>query len=105
MNKAAIMLCQGDLVSAKNQLDELLDDQSLRVVHTEANATDLIPDYLVKLLQYFLMVTKNYKMARHLTKYRRFVLDTNHIDSGSSSGQPTAQGSNAGGAGGPQQNV
>ena len=98
MNKAAIMLCQGDLVSAKNQLDELLDDQSLRVVHTEANATELIPDYLVKLLQYFLMVTKNYKMARHLTKYRRFVLDTNHIDSGSSSGQPTAQGSNTGGA-------
>ena len=26
MNKAAIMLCQGDLVNAKNQLDELLED-------------------------------------------------------------------------------
>lgn len=26
MNKAAIMLCQGDLSGAKSQLDELLDD-------------------------------------------------------------------------------
>ena len=41
----------------------------------------MIPDYLIQLLVYFLLVTKNYKMARHLTKYRRFVLDTNHIDS------------------------
>ena len=34
---------------------------------------------------------ENYKMARHLTKYRRFVLDTNHIDSLS-----TQSGSSAG---------
>ena len=26
MNKAAIMLCQGDLIAAKNQLDDLLED-------------------------------------------------------------------------------
>ena len=32
MNKAAIMLCQGDLLAAKNQLNELLEDQNLRVV-------------------------------------------------------------------------
>jgi len=54
-------------------------------VQTETNKTDLIPDYLVKLLQYFLLVTKNHKMARHLTKYRRFILDTNHIDANNTS--------------------
>ena len=32
MNKAAIMLCKGDLVAAKNQLDELLENQNLRVI-------------------------------------------------------------------------
>ena len=94
MNKAAIMLCSGDLLSAKDQLDDLLEDENLSVIQTEANTTDLIPDYLIKLLQYFLMVTKNYKMARHLTKYRRFVLDINHIDS-IVTGIPTATGSNS----------
>ena len=60
MNKAAIMLCQGDLVAAKNQLDELLEDQNLRVIQTDPNQNELIPDYLVNLLVYFLMVTSKY---------------------------------------------
>lgn len=96
MNKAAIMLCQGDLVAAKNQLNELLEDQNLRVVHTEASADGMIPDYLIKTLVYFLIVTKNHAMARHLTKYRRFVLDTGHQEqapggSGSTLGSGAAQ--------------
>ena len=93
MNKAAIMLCQGDLLAAKNQLNELLEDQNLRVVQTEPTADGMIPDYLIKTLLYFLIVTskcqlknltfhyhsvENNKMARHVTKYRRFVLDTGH---------------------------
>lgn len=86
MNKAAIMLCQGDLISAKNQLDEILEDQNLKVVHTDQSNSEIIPDYLINLLLYFLLVTKNYKMARHMTKYRRFVLDTNHVDSGNGTG-------------------
>ena len=57
MNKAAIMLCQGDLAAAKTQLDEVLEDQNLRVVQTEAKDSGLIPDYLVNLLVYFLIVT------------------------------------------------
>lgn len=62
MNKAAIMLCQGDLVAAKNQLDELLEDQNLRVVQTDPSQNELIPDYLVNLLVYFLMVTSKYPL-------------------------------------------
>ena len=57
MNKAAVMLCQGDLLAAKNQLDELLEDQNLRVVWTDLSANDLVPDYLVNLILYFLLVT------------------------------------------------
>jgi len=81
MNKAAVMLCQGDILAAKTQLDELLEDQNLNIIQTESpSSSEMIPDYLIKLLTYFLLTTKNYKMARHVTKYRRFVLDTNHID-------------------------
>ena len=58
MNKAAILLCQGDLNSAKDTLDELLVDQNLKVVHTETSTDqDLIPDYLVNLLVYFLIIS------------------------------------------------
>jgi hypothetical protein len=39
-----------------------------------------MPGYLVNLLVYFYMKTKNYKMARQLLKSRRFLLDTNHIE-------------------------
>jgi len=60
MNKAAIMLCQGDLVAAKTQLNELLDDQNLRVVQTDPSSAGLLPDYLVNILVYFLTVTSKY---------------------------------------------
>ena len=60
MNKAAIMLCQGDIIAAKNQLNELLDDQSLRIIQTEASSDGMIPDYLIKTLVYFLIVTSKY---------------------------------------------
>ena len=59
MNKAAVMLCQGNLLAAKSQLDELLEDQNLRVIQTESsNGSDkMIPDYLIKLLVYFMLTT------------------------------------------------
>jgi len=40
----------------------------------------MMPAYLVNLLVYFYMKTKNYKMARQLLKSRRFLVDTNHIE-------------------------
>lgn len=72
----------------------------------------MIPDYLVNILVYFLTVTskyrsplsdslpctrvENYKVARHLTKYRRFALDTNHLEQQRESGtQVSSAGSGA----------
>jgi len=51
----------------------------------------MIPSYIVNLLVYFFIKTsnvyfssykfiENYKMARQLLKSRRFVQDTNHIE-------------------------
>ena len=64
MNKAAVMLCQGDILAAKTQLDELLEDTNLTVIQTEsATSSDMIPDYLIKLLTYFLLTTSKYHFA------------------------------------------
>ena len=60
MNKAAVMLCKGDLNAAKSELDELLEDQNLQVIQTDSQSDDLIPDHLVNLLLYFLLVTSKY---------------------------------------------
>ena len=58
MNKAAVMLCQGDILAAKTQLDELLEDQNLNIIQTESpSSSEMIPDYLIKLLTYFLLTT------------------------------------------------
>ncbi len=54
------MLCQGDLSAAKTQLDELLEDQNLRVIHTDQSGSEMIPDYLINLLLYFLLVTSKF---------------------------------------------
>ena len=66
MNKAAVMLCQGNLPGAKNQLDELLEDQNIRVIQTEpTNSSEMIPDYLIKLLVYFMLTTSKYYTSLH----------------------------------------
>ena len=68
MNKAAVMLCQGNLPGAKNQLDELLEDQNIRVIQTEpTNSSEMIPDYLIKLLVYFMLTTSKYYTFAPLT--------------------------------------
>ena len=68
MNKAAVMLCQGNLPGAKNQLDELLEDQNIRVIQTEpTNSSEMIPDYLIKLLVYFMLTTSKYYTFTPLT--------------------------------------
>lgn len=56
---------------------EILD---LRLVVTESESKHMLPSFLVNILIYFFLVSKNFKMARHLAKSSRFVLDTNHID-------------------------
>ena len=39
----------------------------------------ILPAYLVNLLTYFYLRTKNFKMARSMVKSRRFVVDQDHI--------------------------
>lgn len=39
----------------------------------------MLPAYLVSLLTYFYLRTKNFKMARAMVKSRRFVVDQDHI--------------------------
>jgi hypothetical protein len=39
----------------------------------------MLPAYLITLLVYFYLRTKNLKMARALIKSRRFVVDTDHL--------------------------
>lgn len=80
MNKASILLCAGDLYGAKQQLDELLKDEDVDIITENQGNDGIIPAYLIQLLVYFLLKTKNFKLARHLTKYRRFIIDTDHID-------------------------
>ena len=69
MNKAAILLCKDDLLAAKDQLDELLVDQNLKVVHTESEVGEgLIPDYMVSLVVYFLIVSSKLYLVNLLDK-------------------------------------
>ena len=93
MNKVAILLCAGDLFNAKQSLDELLCDENLPLITQNMASDGVIPSYLVQQLVYFFLKTKNYKLARHLAKYRRFIIDTNHIDPASVS-QPQRNMSN-----------
>ena len=80
MNKVAILLCAGDLFNAKQALDEMLGDENLPLITQNMASDGVLPSYMVHQLVYFFLKTKNYKLARHLTKYRRFIIDTNHID-------------------------
>jgi len=80
MNKASILLCAGDLRGAKEQLDVLLQKEDLNLITDSQSGEGMIPAYLIQQLVYFLLKTKNFKLARHLTKYRRFVIDAEHID-------------------------
>ena len=65
---------------AKQTIDQALEALELKLQTTEQESKQLMPAYLVNLLVYFYMKTKNYKMARQLLKSRRFLVDTNHIE-------------------------
>ena len=57
MNKAAILLCAGNLYAAKQQLDELLKDANVTVITDSNECNGMIPSYLIQLLVYFLLKT------------------------------------------------
>lgn len=63
----------------------------LKVQTTDTESKHLIPGYIVNLLVYFYIKTKNYKMARQVLKSRRFLVDTNHIEAVNTGGISIAQ--------------
>ena len=80
INISAVNMCAGQMDQAKLAFDQVLEALELKVQTTDPDSKNLLPDYLVNLLVYFYIKTKNYKMARQLLKSRRFLVDTNHIE-------------------------
>ena len=73
-------MCAGQMDQAKNTFDQVLDALDLKLQTTDSDSKNMLPAYLVNLLVYFYIKTKNLKMARQLLKSRRFLVDTNHIE-------------------------
>jgi tetratricopeptide (TPR) repeat protein len=80
LNQSAVNLCTGQLEQAKQCFDQVLDAMELKLQTSDTESKQLIPAYIVNLLVYFHIKSKNYKMARQLLKSRRFLVDTNHIE-------------------------
>lgn len=55
------------------------------MVTADDSSAKMLPDCLVTLLVYFFTKTRNLQMVRHLTKYKRFVVDVNHLETISNS--------------------
>ena len=64
VNMSAVYMCSGQLELAKQTIDSVLEALDLKLQTTEQESKQLMPAYLVNLLVYFYMKTKNYKMAR-----------------------------------------
>jgi hypothetical protein len=80
MNGAAFALCRGDIENAKEQLDVLLERLDQKLIAIDNDIKHVIPSYIASILIYFFLLTKNFKMARHLTKFSRFAVDTSHLE-------------------------
>lgn len=84
-------MCEGDFAKARALLDEVIttspnSDENqgggglgLKEITTETDCNKILPAYVVHLLTYFYIRSKNFKMARTMIKNRRFVVDTDHI--------------------------
>jgi hypothetical protein len=64
INISAVNMCAGQMDQAKLAFDQVLEALELKVQTTDPDSKNLLPDYLVNLLVYFYIKTKNYKMAR-----------------------------------------
>jgi len=69
------MLCKGNLVAAKELLEVVLDELEMKVVVNSHESKHILPPYLVSILVYLILKTKNYKVAKNLTKYRRLIVE------------------------------
>lgn len=79
MNVCVVHICAGEFEQARQRFDEVLLELNLKEITAESDYQNMLPAYLVSLLTYFYLRTKNLKMARALVKSRRFVIDTDHI--------------------------
>jgi tetratricopeptide (TPR) repeat protein len=107
LNKCVVHLCQGDFDMARRGFDEVICQSAengglgLKEITVDTAVSSMLPAYLVNLLTYFYLRTKNLKMARAMIKSRRFVVDQDHIcqqvrppeQSASPAGQNTSPGS------------
>ncbi len=79
-----VHLCSGRFELARKGFDEVITNPEehgglgLREITCEAGVDGCLPAYLVSLLTYFYLRTKNLKMARAMVKSRRFLIDTDH---------------------------
>ena len=73
-------MCQGQLSKARETFDSILEDNlQQHEITKDPSVNGMLPPYLITLLTYFYLKTKNYKMARSLVKCRRFVVDQDFI--------------------------
>ena len=81
LNKTVVYLCQGEFDMARRGFDEVLSQSpengglGLKEITVDTAVSSMLPAYLVNLLTYFYLRTKNLKMARAMIKSRRFVVD------------------------------
>ena len=77
-------LCQGKFELARKGFDEVITNSEehgglgLREITPDLDFNSSLPSYLVTLLAYFYLRTKNLKMARAIVKSRKFVVDSDH---------------------------
>jgi hypothetical protein len=57
-------MCAGQMDQAKNTFDQVLEALDLKLQTTDSDSKNMLPAYLVNLLVYFYIKTKNLKMAR-----------------------------------------
>lgn len=105
LNKCVVHLCQGRFEMARKGFDEIITNSEehgglgLREITLDGDVDSCLPAYLVTLLTYFYLRTKNLKMARAMVKSRRFVIDTDHLAQqarfNSQHGQPQFSGAGA----------
>merc|ERR1719231_246890 len=85
LNRCVVHLCQGEFDMARRGFDEVICQSvengglGLKEITVDTAVSSMLPAYLVNLLTYFYLRTKNTKMARSMIKSRRFVVDQDHI--------------------------
>ena len=85
LNRCVVHICAGEFDAARQKFDEIITwpeetgGLGMKEITCETESAQMLPSYLISLLVYFYLRTKNLKMARALIKSRRFVADADHI--------------------------